>query len=90
MIIDLDAREQVDFYAADATTRLDVGAAFIAGAGSASYVTQIDPSQTGADHPFPSRWRRGVPARAAARARGLLRSAWKRSGAAPDRPCATA
>ncbi|WP_110803434.1 helix-turn-helix domain-containing protein [Mycolicibacterium setense] len=46
VIIDLDGREQVDFYAADATSRLDVGAAFIAGAGTTSYVTQIDPSQT--------------------------------------------
>ncbi|MEV0669074.1 helix-turn-helix transcriptional regulator [Mycobacterium sp. NPDC050441] len=46
VIIDLGSRERVDFYAADATTRLDVGAAFIAGAGVASYVTQIDPAQT--------------------------------------------
>lgn len=46
VIIDLDGRERVDFYDADATTRLDVGAAFVAGAGVASYVTQIDPSQT--------------------------------------------
>lgn len=46
VIIDLDAREQVDFYAADATTRLQVGAAFIAGAGVTSYVTQIDAAQT--------------------------------------------
>lgn len=46
VIIDLDAREQVDFYAADAATRLDVGAAFIAGAGVTSYVTRIDPAQT--------------------------------------------
>lgn len=45
-IIDLGARDQVDFFAADATTRLDVGAAFIAGAGVTSYVTQIDPAQT--------------------------------------------
>ncbi|MUL82105.1 MULTISPECIES: helix-turn-helix transcriptional regulator [unclassified Mycolicibacterium] len=46
VIIDLGSRERVDFYAADATTRLDVGAAFIAGAGITSYVTQIGPSQT--------------------------------------------
>ncbi|WP_166908362.1 AraC family transcriptional regulator [Mycobacterium sp. DL440] len=46
VIIDLAARDRVDFYAADATTRLDVGAAFIAGAGVTSYVTQIDRSQT--------------------------------------------
>lgn len=46
VIIDLGPRERVDFFAADATTRLDVGTAFIAGAGVTSYVTQIDPSQT--------------------------------------------
>jgi AraC-like DNA-binding protein len=46
VIIDLDSRERVDFYAADGATRLDVGAAFIAGAGVTSYVTQISPAQT--------------------------------------------
>ncbi|ORA32645.1 helix-turn-helix domain-containing protein [Mycobacterium aquaticum] len=46
VIIDLSPRQQVDFYAADGTTRLDVPPAFIAGAGSISYVTQIDTAQT--------------------------------------------
>lgn len=46
VIVDLSSRDQVDFYAADAATRLDVGAAFVAGAGVTSYVTQVDPSQT--------------------------------------------
>lgn len=46
VIIDLDARDQVDFYAADGSIRLDVGAAFIAGAGVTSYVSQIEPAQT--------------------------------------------
>ncbi|MGB3325716.1 MULTISPECIES: helix-turn-helix transcriptional regulator [Mycolicibacterium] len=45
VVIDLSSRDRVDFYAADATTRLDVGAAFIAGAGVTSYVTHVDPSQ---------------------------------------------
>lgn len=46
VIIDLSPRQQVDFYAADGTTRLDVPPAFIAGAGSISYITQIDAAQT--------------------------------------------
>ncbi|GAS89309.1 helix-turn-helix transcriptional regulator [Mycolicibacterium brisbanense] len=46
VIIDLSPRQQVDFYAADGTTRLGVPPAFIAGAGSISYVTQIDTRQT--------------------------------------------
>ncbi|ART72758.1 AraC family transcriptional regulator [Mycobacterium dioxanotrophicus] len=46
VIIDLSPRQQVDFYAADGTTRLDVPPAFIAGAGSISYVTQIATAQT--------------------------------------------
>lgn len=45
-IIDVSPRQRVDFYAADGTTRLDVGTAFVAGAGSVSYVTQMDPAQT--------------------------------------------
>lgn len=45
VIIDLSSRDRIDFHAADGT-RLDVGAAFIAGAGVTSYVTQIDPAQT--------------------------------------------
>jgi AraC-like DNA-binding protein len=46
VIIDLSPRQQVDFYAADGTTRLDVPPAFIAGAGRVSYITQIDAAQT--------------------------------------------
>jgi AraC-like DNA-binding protein len=46
VIIDLSGRQQVDFYAADGITRLDVPSAFVAGAGSISYVTQIDSAQT--------------------------------------------
>ncbi|OBB99519.1 AraC family transcriptional regulator [Mycobacterium sp. 852013-50091_SCH5140682] len=46
VIIDLSPRQQVDFYAADGTTRLDVPPAFVAGAGNISYVTQIDAAQT--------------------------------------------
>ncbi|BBX32214.1 helix-turn-helix domain-containing protein [Mycolicibacterium mageritense] len=46
VIIDLSARQRVDFFAADGTTRLPVSPAFVAGAGSVSYVTQIDTAQT--------------------------------------------
>lgn len=46
VIIDLSPRQHVDFYAADGITRLDVPAAFIAGTGSVSYITQIDSTQT--------------------------------------------
>ncbi|MHC9296975.1 helix-turn-helix domain-containing protein [Mycobacterium sp. LTG2003] len=46
IIIDVSSRQRVDFYAADGATRLDVGTAFVAGAGSVSYVTQIDSAQT--------------------------------------------
>lgn len=46
VIIDVSCRQRVDFYAADGATRLDVGTAFVAGAGSISYVTQIDSAQT--------------------------------------------
>ncbi|KWX20022.1 AraC family transcriptional regulator [Mycolicibacterium wolinskyi] len=46
VIIDVSPRQRVDFYAADGATRLDVGTAFVAGAGSISYVTQIDSAQT--------------------------------------------
>jgi AraC-like DNA-binding protein len=46
VIIDLSARQRVDFYTADGHTRLDVPPAFIAGPGSSSYVTHIDPAQT--------------------------------------------
>src|SRR4051812_39483275 len=45
VIIDVSGRQCVDFYAADGHTRLSVPPAFIAGAGTASYVTSIDASQ---------------------------------------------
>jgi AraC-like DNA-binding protein len=45
IIIDVGGRQQVDFYAADGRSRLDVPPAFIAGAGTASYVTRIDAGQ---------------------------------------------
>lgn len=40
-IIDVSPRQHVDIYASDGITRLDVGPAFVAGAGSISYITQI-------------------------------------------------
>jgi AraC-like DNA-binding protein len=46
IIVDVGGRQRVDFYAADGRTRLDVSPAFIAGAGTASYVTQIDATQS--------------------------------------------
>jgi AraC-like DNA-binding protein len=46
IIVDVGGRQRVDFYAADGRTRLDVPPAFIAGAGTASYVTQIDATQS--------------------------------------------
>lgn len=45
-IIDVGDREHVDFFAADAHTRVAVAPAFIAGAGDTSYVTRIEPGQT--------------------------------------------
>ena len=45
VIIDVSGRQRVDFYAADGHTRLKVPPAFIAGAGTASYVTSIDAPQ---------------------------------------------
>ena len=45
VIIDVSGRQRVDFYAADGRTRLDVPPAFIAGAGTASYITRIDAAQ---------------------------------------------
>src|SRR3954454_15119553 len=45
VIIDVSGRQRVDFSAADGHTRLKVPPAFIAGAGTASYVTSIDASQ---------------------------------------------
>lgn len=46
IIIDISGRQQVDFFAADGATRLDVAPAFIAGPGVTSYITQIDAGQT--------------------------------------------
>ena len=46
IIIDVGGRQRVDFYAADGHTRLNVPPAFIAGAGTASYVTRIEAAQT--------------------------------------------
>lgn len=46
VVIDVGGRTDVDFYAGDGHTRLDVPPAFIAGAGTASYVTGIDAAQT--------------------------------------------
>ncbi len=45
VIIDVSGRPRVDFYAAGGRTRLHVPPAFIAGAGTASYVTRIDAAQ---------------------------------------------
>jgi AraC-like DNA-binding protein len=45
IIVDVGGRLRVDFYASDGSTRLDVPPAFIAGAGTASYVTHIDAAQ---------------------------------------------
>lgn len=46
IIIDVSARQHVDFFAADGCTRVNVPPAFLAGAGTASYVTGIDTTQT--------------------------------------------
>jgi AraC-like DNA-binding protein len=45
VIIDVSGRDRVHFYAADGRTRLHVPSAFVAGAGTASYVTRIDATQ---------------------------------------------
>lgn len=45
VIIDVGGRPHVDFFAGDGQTRLDVPPAFIAGAGTVSYVTGIDAPQ---------------------------------------------
>ncbi len=45
IIIDVGGRQRIDFYAFDASTRLNVPPAFIAGAGTASYITRIDATQ---------------------------------------------
>lgn len=46
VIIDVSGRTDIDFYAADGLTPLQVPPAFIAGAGVASYITRIEPTQT--------------------------------------------
>lgn len=46
IVIDIGDRPQVDFFGADAHTRLTVPPAFFIGAGTASYVTHIDTAQT--------------------------------------------
>lgn len=45
VIIDVSGRHRVDFFAGDGRTRLDVPPAFIAGAGTESYITRIDAAQ---------------------------------------------
>lgn len=45
VIIDVSGRHRVDFFAGDGRTRLDVPPAFIAGAGTESYITSIDAAQ---------------------------------------------
>lgn len=46
IVIDIGDRPEVDFFGADAHTRLTVPPAFFIGAGTASYLTQIDTAQT--------------------------------------------
>ncbi|OQZ93198.1 helix-turn-helix domain-containing protein [Mycolicibacter algericus] len=46
IVIDVGDRPEVDFFATDGRTRLPVPPAFLIGAGTASYVTQIDAPQT--------------------------------------------
>ncbi|WP_409437536.1 helix-turn-helix domain-containing protein [Mycobacterium sp. SMC-14] len=46
IVIDIGERPEVDFFGADACTRVSVPPAFFIGAGTASYVTQIDTAQT--------------------------------------------
>jgi AraC-like DNA-binding protein len=46
IVIDVSGRPRVDFFAADGHTSLDVPSAFIAGAGTASYITGIEAAQT--------------------------------------------
>lgn len=46
IVIDVGDRPEVDFFGADAHTRLAMPPAFLIGAGTASYVTQIDTAQT--------------------------------------------
>lgn len=46
IVIDIGDRPEVDFFGADARTRVRVPPAFLIGAGTASYVTHIDTAQT--------------------------------------------
>ncbi len=46
IVIDIGDRPEVDFFGADGSTRLRVPPAFLIGAGTASYLTQIDTAQT--------------------------------------------
>jgi len=46
IVIDIGDRPEVDFFGADARTRVRVPPAFFIGAGTASYVTHIDTAQT--------------------------------------------
>jgi AraC-like DNA-binding protein len=45
VIVDVGGRQRIDFYASDGRTSLDVPPAFVAGAGTATYVTNIDGTQ---------------------------------------------
>lgn len=55
-------RPHVDLYATDGRTRLNVPPAFVAGAGTASYVTHVDAGQTVMTIHFrPAGRRLGVP-----------------------------
>src|SRR6185312_10033528 len=46
VIIDVDDRNDLGFYASDGATRLSVPPAFIVGPGVVSYVTRVHPTQT--------------------------------------------
>lgn len=46
IVIDVGGEPEIDFFAADGRSRLDVPPAFVAGAGTASYVTGIRAAQT--------------------------------------------
>jgi AraC-like DNA-binding protein len=45
VVVDIGGRERIDFFAADGHTRLAVPPAFLAGAGTTSYITQMDARQ---------------------------------------------
>lgn len=46
MVIDIGGRDRVDFYSADGANRMPVDPAFLAGPGTLSYVTRIDPGES--------------------------------------------